>query len=58
VEEYNNTKGKSYTLSISIGFKECNKYHLITDCIRESDNLMYAEKRRKKKNREREKQNE
>ncbi|MGN0473233.1 MAG: GGDEF domain-containing protein [Lachnospiraceae bacterium] len=51
VDEYNETSGKPYLLSVSIGYSDCVTTDGISKCMEKADQNMYASKFAKKKNR-------
>ncbi|MCM1569413.1 MAG: GGDEF domain-containing protein [Roseburia sp.] len=48
IAEYNRTGNRKYELSASIGFAKCGKGMNPIQCIQQSDEMMYREKRKKK----------
>ncbi len=56
---FNETSGKPYTLDVSAGFLlvQCASVYDLKNAIDDADNLLYDEKREKKRNRARKKQN-
>ena len=49
--KYNKTHDLPYEISVSIGYKKCEKGMILTDCILAADKQMYEIKRKNNKNR-------